>query len=149
MHIGGIKYMKKITKMIAMLLLGVLLCSTTAFAAEVNTPVNEIERRETQTISDYIVEVKRCSSSQGVIIAAVGCSYSVSWEEGVAGWINNANFMMDSVHIGDTEYSAKPDGVSWRSGSSLYQRYKANGISILLSVTCDEWGNVSLGMIEG
>lgn len=140
--------MKKLIKMIATVLLGIMLFTTTAFAAKVDPNANEIKSINTQTISDYIVDTKQCSSSEGTIVAVVSCSYTGQWDEGYAGWINNASFEISYARIGKTQYNATPVGHSWYSGSSAYQIYKINNVNVLLSVTMDEWGNASLGMVE-
>ena len=140
--------MKKLVKMITMVLLGTMLFTTTAFAAEVNPNVNETKSINTQTISDYIVETKQCSSSAGTVVAVVSCTYTGQWDEGYAGWINNASFEISYARIGSTQYTAIPVGQSWYSGSSAYQIYKINNVNVLLSVTMDEWGSASLGMVQ-
>ena len=57
---------------------------------------------------------------------------------------------MDSAFVGGTSYEAEAYGTSWHSGSSFYQVYKIKEVNVYirLSVTCDEWGNVTLGMVE-
>lgn len=140
--------MKNLVKMIAMVLLGTIFFTTTAFAVEVNSNDNEIKSARTQTISDYIVESKQCSSSEGTVVAVVSCSYTGQWNEGEAGWINNASFEIGYARIDLTRYTATPVGQSWYSGSSAYQIYKINNVNVLLSLTMDEWGNATLGMVQ-
>lgn len=139
--------MKKLVRTIAMILLGTALFTTTAFAAETDTPTEQIQSLETQTIMGNIPDTLYGSSSKGEIIVPVLCSYTGQWEEGYYGWINNARFYVNGVIINGEDCRATPVDQMWMSGSSAYQKYIANGVSFTLSVTMDEWGDASLGMV--
>lgn len=139
--------MKKLVRTIAMILLGTALFTTTAFAAEVDTPTEQIQSLETQTIMDYIVETIKRPSPKGEIVVVVKCDYTGQWEEGYYGWINNASFQISYATVGGTKYAAEPVDHLWTSGSSAYQKYTVNGVSFTMSVTMDEWGDASLGMV--
>ncbi|MCM1186923.1 MAG: hypothetical protein NC251_07565 [Lachnoclostridium sp.] len=142
--------MKKLVRTITMVFLGTLLFATTAFAAEANIPTEQIQSLETQIISGNIPEILYGSSSKGDVVVAVLCSYTGQWEEGYYGWINNASFYISGAIVGNIKYETNeviPVGHLLISGSSAYQNYNIGGVSVTISVTMDEWGDASLGMV--
>lgn len=138
--------MKKLMKTIAMILIGTSLFATTAFAAELDTPADEIQSLEEQTVSKIKGEILRGSSSRGEVVVPVVCKYTGTWNEGYDSWINNASFEIGRATVGGKEYRAEPDGQLWTNGSSAYQKYTIHGVSITLSVTIDEWGDATLNL---
>lgn len=144
--------MKKLTKAIAMILIGTMLVSTTAFAAPYEeASVDGVELRETQTIDSYKLELKSCSSSKGQIDAIVLCDFVAQWNEGIDGWINSAKFTVRRAWIDDVECAKDKIVISGgveRVGSSMYQNYQIDGEMVRLSITIDEWGNVTMEMVQ-
>ncbi len=140
--------MRKITKTIAMVLLGTMLFSMNAFAAEVDRPVDEAVLEETQSYNGSGQQGVQYKSSAGMIRGTIKYSYTAEWEEGIAGWITDGNFYDISVSMDSTGCTVKKVGSPWRSGGSYYQLYTFNGAVIQLSLTCDEWGDVTMGFIE-
>lgn len=140
--------MKKLVRTIAMILIGTSLFATTAFAAEVDTPADEIQSMETQTVTGSKSGILGGSSSKGYVSVTVLCKYTGQWNEGYDGWINNANFIILKAKIGDEDCTAtaEPDGKLETNGSSAYQKCNIGGVSVTLSVTMDEWGDVTLNM---
>lgn len=138
--------MKKLVRTIAMILLGTSLFATTVFAAETDTPTEQIQSLETQIATGDIPGILSGSSSKGEIRIYVLCSYSGRWDEGYCGWVDNATFHIVGATVNKAEYVPIPDGHLRISGSSAYQDYTVNGVSVTLSVTIDEWGDASLGM---
>lgn len=133
---------KKI-KSLAVLIVGIMLFSAMPVsAAELSTPETEIETEETQSSSSYIVKTLTYNG----VTAVVGCNYTVSWDEGYAGWVNNASFICNYAVINKTEYTPTVYGTAVFSGSSAYQRYKINGSLYKFVLTVDEWGDVTLSM---
>lgn len=140
--------MKKLAKTIAMVLLGTSLFATTALAAEVDTPEDEIQSMETQTVMGSKSEVLGSPSSKGYVSVMVLCKYTGQWNEGYDSWINNASFNILKAEIGgkDCIAAVEPDGQLEMNGSGAYQKYNIGGVSITLSVTINEWGDVTLNI---
>ncbi len=141
--------MRKITKTIAMVLLGTMLFSMNAFAAEVDRPVDEAVLEETQSYNGSGQQGVQYKSSAGMIRGTIKYSYTAEWEEGTAGWIKEGSFTFgDNIVIGFTHCEPKRAGSPWTSGGSYYQLYTINNVVVQLSLTCDEWGDVTMGFIE-
>ncbi len=122
-----------------------LIQTPTVYAEELNTPEEEIEIEETQINSSYITGLVTCGNA----MATASCIYTVSWDEGYAGWINSATFRCYYAKVGNISYTPVEYGVSWINGPTAYQKYTINGSVYTVYMTVDEWGDVSLGMFAG
>lgn len=115
------------------------------YAAELDTPEVEINLEETQTNSSSITSLVTCGNAK----VTASCIYTVSWDEGQAGWINSANFRCYYAKIDNNSYTPVVYGASWINGPTVYQKYTINGSLYTIFMTVDEWGDVTLGMFAG
>lgn len=133
-------------RVLAVLVAGIMMFSAVPVsAAELSTPEKEIETEETQTTSGSFTK----KLDYGSIHVKITCTYTASWDEGIAGWINSAGFSWSDAYNGNTVCSCETSGTSWTSGSSAYQKYLIDGSLYKVVLTIDEWGDVTLSMVAG
>ncbi len=140
--------MNRFKMIISIIAAFVLLFNTPkAYALELDTPEDEIDLEETQSYSDYSTVLLHCGNMSAIVVY----HYSLSWDEGIAGWFNSASLWMRHTYYNDVQCSFSISGSSWYNSahSTIFQKYLINGSLYTFSAHVDEWGNVSFAVTAG
>lgn len=142
---------KKFKTAIGAVLVSAMMFSTNVFAAEtINSMSEEIVETQTYTgnystnfslsyIDDYNVSHRLAGTAT--------CRATISWDEGIAGWINSAQFDIPTVTSDGVAVSVRPSGsVIGTDSSCAYQIFTINNSHqyVTVRLNCDAYGNASL-----
>lgn len=150
-----VMYMNKLIKSVIsfgiMMTMMLTMYNTNIYAAEVTTKEETVTVMETQgcnsNISEYFEwEYVDELGDVSTISFNAHCTYGVQWDEGYSGWVTDAVFSVSNTKVNGSDRTfTKCYGVSQQNGSNKYMDYSITSqYRIRVSLSCDEWGDVSL-----
>lgn len=141
----------KITKFITLAMVLSMAFSMTAFAAGTSTETTEKVARRTQSYTSSFSGPFSQSyvDNYGVwhlLSGSASCTATISWDEGIAGWISSAHFPTPNATIDNALARLTIFSTTKGIGSSYsYQEFKINDRDkyIRSSISCDAYGDAS------